>query len=312
MCSSFKDLHRPDFSADELKRLLENHPAIDIDKPLYEKTGDTIFHIAARAGNANLLEYLLTQTTRTDHKNIDCKTPLHEACQFVRFESVAKLIEHGANVNALKKADWTPLMLACTKTGNDARKTVRNLCENGALVNTRNKDGWTALHCACRGGDVEIVSLLTPLATPDVRTNNGRTVMHIAALHGHRDVVEYLSSRSDVAAADCGGNVPLHEATCGGDVEIVKLLIEKGAKIGAVNDNGFNCLHIAASEGSLTLVQFFATRIGVDSRTKLSYTALHCAARKKRTSVIETLLGLGADASARDSNDRVYVDYLRV
>ncbi len=64
-------------------------------------------------------------------KNSEGKTPLHEAAQFLQFDVVKFLIDQngdrnvGQNVveiDALKRADWTPLMLAATRTGEDAAK----------------------------------------------------------------------------------------------------------------------------------------------------------------------------------------------
>lgn len=57
-------------------------------------------------------------------KNSEGKTPLHEASQFARFETVKFLIDHKCEVDALKRADWTPLMLAATRTGEDAEKVT--------------------------------------------------------------------------------------------------------------------------------------------------------------------------------------------
>lgn len=88
----------------------------------------------------------------------------------------------GADVDALKRADWTPLMLACTKTGSDAYKCIVALLEAKANPLLRNKDGWTSLHLVCRSGDENAFDLLVNkfVERIDDRSNNGRSVMHIA------------------------------------------------------------------------------------------------------------------------------------
>lgn len=88
----------------------------------------------------------------------------------------------GATIDALKRADWTPLMLACTKTGNDAYECVAALLKAKANPFLRNKDGWTPLHLICRSGNKDAFDLLVNQFTRciDDRTNNGRSTIHIA------------------------------------------------------------------------------------------------------------------------------------
>lgn len=88
----------------------------------------------------------------------------------------------GASVDALKRGDWTPLMLACTKSGHAAFQCVVSLLTAKANVRLRNKDGWTPLLIACRAGDENVVNLLlthTPECIDDL-SNNGRSALHIA------------------------------------------------------------------------------------------------------------------------------------
>jgi len=85
----------------------------------------------------------------------------------------------GVEIDALKRADWTPLMLACTKKNENI---VRLLVGNGANLQLENKDGWTSFHLACREGDVSIVSYLLSV-NPEIwktRSKNGRTPLHTA------------------------------------------------------------------------------------------------------------------------------------
>lgn len=85
------------------------------------------------------------------HSNKLGKTVLHEAAQNSREDCVRYLVqkdgEVGMDPDCLKQGDWTPLMLACTKSSLDA---IRTLVEAGAALDLRNKDGWTPFHIACR------------------------------------------------------------------------------------------------------------------------------------------------------------------
>jgi hypothetical protein len=88
----------------------------------------------------------------------------------------------GADVNQIKRSDWTPLMLVCTKLGSAALETLRVLLNCKADPHITNKDGWTALHIACRTGHCDTVKLLLEnfRALANVRSNNGRYPLHIA------------------------------------------------------------------------------------------------------------------------------------
>lgn len=92
----------------------------------------------------------------------------------------------GADVNSLKRADWTPLMLACSKTSEDAGKCVQLLLKNNSNVSIRNKDGWTAFLVACRAGNPNIVRMLLSHAPEVIHTasNNGRSALHVAGKYG--------------------------------------------------------------------------------------------------------------------------------
>ena len=119
------------------------------------KTGDNVLHALCRddGGRLEMLAFIvdLCGKSACGLGNFDGKTPLHEAAQFKNEPAVAYLLERGVEVDALKRADWTPLMLACTKAGNDA--VVAALLEGGADPALQNKDGWTAFHLAARAAE---------------------------------------------------------------------------------------------------------------------------------------------------------------
>ena len=64
---------------------------------------------------------------------------MHEAAQFSKAEIGRILLEHNVKVDPLKRADWTPLMLACTKDGPEALEIVKMLICRGADLNLKNK-----------------------------------------------------------------------------------------------------------------------------------------------------------------------------
>lgn len=299
-----------------LKDAIKTHANLNLNELLYEQTGDSALHIVARLGSCTDLQFLL-QTFSPDYinyRNKDDKTPLHEAVQFTKQDNVRFLIENGADVNALKRADWTPLMLASTKTNAGSFKIAELLIEHGAIINHQNKDGWTALHFACKEGNVDIVNLLLENgADAQKKTKNGRLPLHVASLHGHKAVVsELLKQKIDVNSSDSCGNTPFLEAVLGGSVETCKILLQLGADAYVANSLGFSALHLSAStENSCEMIEFLVNdlRLEVNAVSKIGLTPLHCAARANNKLGYDLLLSLGANRFVKDSLHRLSSDY---
>ena len=109
----------------------------------YAKTLDSVIHVIAQLGHVKLLDALLQRFPNDldlEIRNVDSKTPLHEAAQFSQPAFVSALLRSGkVKVDCIKRADWTPLMLACTKTGPEALKCIDILAEYGANPHLVNK-----------------------------------------------------------------------------------------------------------------------------------------------------------------------------
>lgn len=73
----------------------------------FGRSGDTLLHYAARHGHLSILSYLV-ETLEMDVElfNSDYKRPLHEAASMGHRDCVLYLLDQGAAVDCLKKADW--------------------------------------------------------------------------------------------------------------------------------------------------------------------------------------------------------------
>ncbi|XP_017890724.1 ankyrin repeat domain-containing protein 16-like [Ceratina calcarata] len=270
----------------------------------YSVSGDTALHVAAREGHLNIIRYLCEAFDKPDFRidvvNKDMKRPLHEAAQFARSDVLIYLIKKGATVDCLKRADWTPLMLACTKTGSKACECIAALLEAKANPLLRNKDGWTPLHIVCRSGDENAFDLLTNQSVDCIndRTNNGRSVMHIAAFHGHKALIDRLVklNANMLNARDSSGSIPLHETIKGGHLSLAKRLIELGAEIGAEDNVGQTILHVAALAGDVEAVKYILDNklIDVHREALFNVTPLIAARRSNQKDTIECLIQYGA------------------
>ena len=72
------------------------------------KHGDDAMLLAARHGYAHLLKILHEQYgLQLEISNCDRKRPLHEAAQNGHVKCAQYLIEQGAEIDSLKRADWS-------------------------------------------------------------------------------------------------------------------------------------------------------------------------------------------------------------
>lgn len=189
------------------------------------------------------------------------RTALHEAARRTGSEAgsaIHSLLLHGAKVDAVKKGDWTALMVAGA-AGN--AQSIRVLIEAGAQLRLKNIAGACAIHLAARKGCMEGVGIMLErdAGLVHLAARNGRRVLHFAARGGRREVVELLLEyRAEVGAVDKGGMCAGHEAAIGGSVECVRVLmnVEGGREAMWRGDcGGLGGLHYAAMEGRVDVVR---------------------------------------------------------
>ncbi|XP_011300617.1 ankyrin repeat domain-containing protein 16 [Fopius arisanus] len=284
---------------DKLKELSYRCEIQDWTVYRHGSSGDTALHVAAREGHLEIAKYLCNDWSypafKVDVTNKDMKRPLHDASQFAHCDIVEFLIGQGAEVDALKRADWTPLMLACTKGGPEAEISVNALLKAGANPIMRNKDGWTPLLLACRSGDVVIIKTLLqlPSVVATTASNNGRTALHIAAFHGCVDALRVLLSAEPrlIGICDSSGSTPLHESVKSQRFPAFQYLINFGADIQRIDAVGQTILHVAATVGNCAVVQYIIENKVIDFRWRDNYgaTPLTCAQRSRMDCVVGLL-----------------------
>ncbi|NXO45873.1 ANR16 protein, partial [Locustella ochotensis] len=271
--------------------------------------GDSLLHHAARSGRRDVLEFLIRELGMdTEVTNGDYKRPIHEAASMGHQECVALLLERGASVDCLKKGDWTPLMMACTRKN---LGVIQTLVEHGANPLVRNKDGWNCFHVASREGHPEVLRYLLDVAPScwDTESATGRTPLHTAAL-SWLFLFPPVRGRCGYGAdsRDSCGVTPLMDALQHGHLGIARLLLDRHqACPTAVDALGAQALHRAALTAQDGSIQFLVSELGVDVNgraTALQLPALHYAAKEGHSHTIQTLLALGADIQAKDGKGR--------
>ena len=149
--------------------------------------------MAAQENNLNCLDMIIKNDITLNSTDTDGKHAFHYAASCCHLPFLEKLFpacrEH---LDALKKSDWTPLMMACTKPRN--LKVVRFLVDKGARLDLVNKDGWNAVFLAGRTGDIEMFKFLVEKFPKGLEqmSKNGRYTINTILQHGHTDLLSFL------------------------------------------------------------------------------------------------------------------------
>ncbi len=183
------------------------------------------------------------------------------------------LLNHGANVNArICGLDSTPQRCKGDSTETRTIFTMQWLYEDGATPFLR----------AAQSGDVSVMKLLLEHgADPKIATSNGDTALMVAAGIGWVDGVTYEWSEAenleavkmclnlgiDPNSEDSDGRTALHGAAHKGRNDVVRLLVERGARLD-VRDKGSRDTFTGALKGHTWMPIDYArglVRVGVQS-----------------------------------------------
>ena len=205
---------------------------------------------------------------------------------------IAKLlVEAGANVNAADYLGQTPLEWAAKYASHDI---VQMLIKAGADVNAESRYGTVLM----AGTRVAIAKLLID-AGADVNAGTIMSPLANAAKYGNAELIRLLVEKG--AKVNDPKDPPIHWA---GKPEAAKALLEAGADVNQRNANGETALHLAMSAWSPTAETVkLLLEAGADVKAKSATgaTPLHAAIQLGKPEIAKLLIAAGAEVDAKDN-----------
>ncbi|MCY3975095.1 MAG: ankyrin repeat domain-containing protein [Simkaniaceae bacterium] len=236
-------------------------------------------------------------------------------------EIVRELLKHGADTACVDEDNRTPLMLAAKRGRPEIAKV---LIARGADVNAYNDDYETPLWLAMKHGRTETVRELLALdarlpVVPTTERTYGLDLAHPLldmVIKGYTEIVEeWLEKGADVGIDRTGGmwgHTPLTVVAGKSSREkIVEKLLESGADVNCVDDQGDTPLTRACQAGCTEIVRkFLEVGARVDYVHPFSrWTALMYATEQGHTEIVAILIEARADLRHIDRDGRNVLVY---
>lgn len=157
---------------------------------------------------------------------------------------IVPLLENGADINAINKKGWSPLLLAIDS---NSQEVVNVLIEEGADLYHYSYDNDTPLYLAIKNKQVQIALLLLERGTDYTTKKDGKSLLMYSIEYKTPEIANELIKYHDIDINIKGkeGLTPLMLALRNDQPEIAVSLIKSGAKINIQSDGGWSPLMYA-------------------------------------------------------------------
>lgn len=280
----------------------------DIDLNVNNINGMTALHIAAAAGNENVVKLFLNRIDIDVNQTTDDGSTLIHMAAMAPNKGVLEYLMKNTSIDINQRAkDGSTALHRAAAIGNTA--SVKCLLKNENInMKILDNQGRSALHLAATSDHKELVELLIPYYNANQTTADGGTLIHMAAMSCQtNDVLLYLINvvGMDINAKDNYGRTALHRAITqgkGNELSIVKLIENKNIDINAKDSHGRTALHRVAllaknSDGTVSHKYTYNyanylilhKNIQVNIQDADGNTALHLAAANGNRNIMEAI-----------------------
>ncbi|XP_046582590.1 putative ankyrin repeat protein RF_0381 [Haliotis rubra] len=240
------------------------------DLSVVDKDGESILHLAIRERNVKMVNYILTQ----DMADIDSKgskdmTPVLLEAYMGNIEVFDILVNKGANLSVVNEDGDNVLHLAIR--GENVKMVNYILTQDIVDINSKGFEDMTPVLLALDVGSTEIFDILVNKgADLSVVNEDEESILHLAIEEGNVEIVNSILAQNivDINSTDCDGTTPVLLTALMGNIEVFDILVNKGADLSVVDDDGNNVLHLACLEGNEDIVKRVLSMGILDVNTK--------------------------------------------
>jgi ankyrin repeat protein len=282
----------------KVKTLLENNHQLLNSR---DESGNTPLHLAVRQKQHETVAYLLNEGADVNCGNTNRVTPLHISSSVGNPEITWLLIEKDADVGLADYQLHTPLHYA---VANGFSEVAEMLVMSGAPLEAKNSyDRTPLLLCARERGTPEIARLLIDAgADVNVKDRFESTPLELAAWRGYKEIIGLLiENGAEIPVTGRKARTILFLACQQGLSDLFRLQVEKGIDVTIPNSSQGTLMHDAAKGGSPEIIDALIKKgLNVATKDKYGWTPLHYAAMNNHINVLQTLMDNSADLNARN------------
>ncbi|KAG9255662.1 ankyrin repeat-containing domain protein [Emericellopsis atlantica] len=276
------------------KTLLEADAAVNV----CDWKAMTPLMTACEANRLNMVELLLEHGADVHRQDTAGQAAIDRLTDYPDNGILQVLVDKGAYSDVVSSIlEATPLMAAARFGLLD---TVATLLERGADINKQDKGGFHCLMHACRMDRPQVVEyLLNHKEKPvdvDLRDELQNSSLIHAAFYGHEAIVEMLVKvgKADVNIRNASNTTALLSAATFGWASISRFLLSVGADFTIRDTLGRDALHRAAT-GEAPEILFTAEQLD-----QMQYWWTKTGVRDRWNEVVVDLLNKGADPLVQD------------
>ncbi|XP_069677963.1 uncharacterized protein [Periplaneta americana] len=141
------------------------------------------------------------------------------------------------------------------------------------------------------GNSAKVLALIKLGIDPSKKFEDSKTPLYVAAELGYYELAHVLldaGANTETPYAHYYGQTPLHRLAYTTNVPLLRLLLDKGAKVNAVDTEDYTALHLAAKYSNLEMIQAIVNRGGdLKATTIIKDTPLKLAKQYNTKDVIE-------------------------
>ena len=271
---------------------------------------------AAASGNIPIIELLLRRGEDVNHRNRDGWSAIHWAAEEGHLEIVDRLLNAGANPNAVSSYGTSPLHCAANG-GHVSIVDLLLLQQADPLKSTCH--GWNALHHAAFMGHSHVVKRLLEddriRAAASQQDNHGWSVLHLAIHSRDINTVRILLDNSDIAEPQTlfdESGLTAEEWLDRGPTSRFEKTISNLAFSESRCCRAVTGLRQAVCARNIPMIKVLVkTDHDINGTNSGRRTALYYAAKKHELSMMDLLLGLGADPNILPTGRKNWEDFVQ-